>query len=341
MKGLKSLFLLLCPLLQPALQAQPEVSWIESVPNGTATVTGDLAEGAVLPDLSWAWSSQNACFVAAQQRKFSGRHVLYQTRLPARAEMTVRVTPDDPQANFSLYAYSGSGEYIVPNLPRCVSCEADYKWDYKYRGKTQDHSRSVSLRAVQNPYVVTIGVAGADGLSSGAYILEVILEGGETEALPEQAEVPKFRIDSHKGESLAYRGKLEEGVPIHDLSWAWNSQNACFVSIRQNKFTGNHLLYTTALPAYSEIEISLSPEDGADNMSLYAYSLGSGELRFVPELPSCISCEASFQPDTGQAPGPERKVSLRSGNNPLQVVIGVAGAEGLSSGAYLLTISLK
>ncbi|MCB0560363.1 MAG: hypothetical protein H6573_15715 [Lewinellaceae bacterium] len=323
------------------LKAQPSVEWIESVPNGKVTVNGNLSEGDALPDLSWAWSSQNACFVSTQQHKFSGRHVLYQTQLPARAEMTVRVIPDDPKANFSLYAYSSNGEHIVPNLPRCVSCEADYKWDYKYRGKTQDHTRSVSLRAVGNPYVVTIGVAGADGLGSGSYTLEILLEGGETAPPSEQAEVPKFSIDSRKGETLTYQGRLEDGVPIHDLSWAWSSQNACFVSIRQSKFTGNHLLYLTNLPPHSEIEIGLRPEDGAANMSLYAYSLGAGNLRFVPGLPSCISCEASFQPDLGQPTGPERKVSLRSGINPLQVVIGIAGAEGLSSGAYLLTVSLK
>ena len=323
------------------LNAQPSVEWIESVPNGTVTVSSNLGDGAVLPDLSWAWSSQNACFTATQQQKFSGNHVLYQTQLPARAEMTIRVIPNDRKANFSLYAYSGSGEHIVPDLPRCVSCEADYKWDYQYRGKTQDHSRSVKLRAVQNPYVVTIGVAGAEGLSIGSYTLEITLEGGEAKPRQEQAEVPKFRIESRKGETLTFQGKLEEGVPIHDLSWAWNSQNACFVSIRQRKFTGNHLLYLTNLPPHSEIEIGLRPEDGAANMSLYAYSQGAGNLRFVPDLPSCISCEASFQPDMGQSTGPERKVSLRSGSNPLQVVIGVAGAERLNAGTYLLTLTVK
>ncbi|MCO6477869.1 MAG: hypothetical protein J5I94_14660 [Phaeodactylibacter sp.] len=341
MKKLKTLLSFFLIFSVAGLPAQPVVSWIESVPNGTASVRGDLADGAPMADLSWAWNSQNACFVATQQRKFTGHHALYQTSLPARAEMTIRVIPDGPTANLSLYAYSGSGEHIVPNLPRCVSCEADYKWDYKYRGKTQDHSRSVSLRAVNNPYTVTIGVAGAEGLQEGAYTLEVILEGGETKEAPEQQEVPKFRIESRKGESLTFQGKLEEGVPIHDLSWAWNSQNACFVSIRQNKFTGNHILYATDLPPHSEMEITLLPQDKAADMSIYAYSLGSGNLRFAPDLPSCISCEASFRPDMGQPAGPERKVSLRSGSNPLQAVIGVAGAEGLSSGAYLLTVSLK
>ena len=47
-------------------------------------------------------------------------------------------------------------------------------------------------------------------------------------------------------------------------------------------------------------------------MSLYAYSQGAGNLRFVPDLPSCISCEASFQPDIGQdTTGTDRKLEIR------------------------------
>ena len=321
--------------------AQPAVTRIESAPNATVTLPGNLAEGAPMPDLSWAWNSQNACFVATQQRKFTGHHVLYQTQLPAQAEMTIRVIPDDPKTNFSLYAYSGSGEHLVPGLPRCVSCEADYKWDYTYRGKTQDHTRSVSLRALRNPYIVTIGVAGAEGLAAGGFTLEVTLEGGAPPPTAEQAEIPKFRIDSQKGKTLVYEGKLEGGAPLRDLGWAWSSQNACFVSIRQDKFSGNHILYATDLPAASEMEISLRPADGKAEMSLYAYSLGSADWRFVPDLPSCISCEASFQPALGAPSGPERRVSLRSGGNPLKVVIGVAGAAGLAAGAYSLTITVK
>ena len=340
MKTLSGLLVFIALLYLPRLHAQPSVSWIQSVPGRTITVYGDLGHGLSLSNLNWAWSSQNACFVATQQHKFSGHHVLYQAELPAHSEMTIRVIPNDPEDNFSIYAYSGSGEHIVPSLPHCVSCEADYKWDYKYRGKTQDHSRKVSLRAVKNPYIVTIGVVGAEGLSTGRYSLELSLTEGVQKSKEAQAAVPKFRIESRKGEALTYEGKLEDGVPIQDLSWAWDSQNACFVSIRQDKFNGHHLLYTTELPPWSEIEVMLSPNDEKDNMSLYAYSQGGTDIRFVPDLPSCISCEASFQQDLGQASGPKRKVSLRSGKNPLNIVIGVAGAAGLKSGDYRLTLKI-
>jgi hypothetical protein len=152
-------------------QIQPIVFSAEA--NATVSLTGNLSEGASMSDLSWAWDSQNACFVATKQHKFTGHHVLYQTEIPTRSEMTIRVIPKDKNANLSLYAYSGGRGAIVPNLSGCVSCEADFKWDQKFRGKTQDHSRSVQLRAVNNPYPVTIGVVGAEGLRSGDFTLEV------------------------------------------------------------------------------------------------------------------------------------------------------------------------
>lgn len=158
--------------------AQREVISFAAQPNATVSVEGDLSQGEKMEDLSWAWNSQNACFVAIQQQKFTGNHVLFQTEIPPRSEMTIRVVPVDKNADFSIYAYSGGAGALVPDLPSCVSCEADFKWDYKVRGKTQDHTRSVQLRAINNPYPVTIGVVGSKGLDSGAFTLEVELNGG-------------------------------------------------------------------------------------------------------------------------------------------------------------------
>lgn len=168
-----SLFYFFAPSL---IVAQATIYTIQSQPNATVQVEGNLSQGQIINDLSWAWSSSNACFVSTQSKKFTGNHVLYTTEIPTRSTMTITVVPKDKSANFSIYAYSGGGGAIVPDLPSCVSCEADYKWDYKYRGKTQDHSRSVELRAVNNPFPVTIGVVGAEGLQEGDFILQIKLE---------------------------------------------------------------------------------------------------------------------------------------------------------------------
>ena len=137
----------------------------------------NLNEGKFIDDLSWAWSSQNACFPETQKQKFTGKHVLFTGIIPAHSVTTVVVTPKNKNANFSVYAYqiSENESYTVPDLPRCVSCEADHKWDYKKRGKTQTHVRTITdFTAINNSYRLVIGVTGADGLATGEFEIKVI-----------------------------------------------------------------------------------------------------------------------------------------------------------------------
>lgn len=336
----KSLFLfLLASLMSISTFSQSVIGTFTAKPNGVVRIEGKLEAGAKMSDLNWAWSSQNACFVSTQQHKFTGNHVLYQTEIPRRSEMTIRVIPKDKNADFSIYAYSGGGGAIVPDLPYCTSCEADYKWDFKHRGKTQDHTRSVQLRAINNPFPVTIGVVGARGLTSGDFMLEVELEGGEAPVAKEQPAIPLSRVKGEKGKPLVYAGNLNEGVFVYDLEWAWDGQNACFPSTEQENFKGHHQLYLTELPRYSELTVTLVPDDPQNKLSLYAYSIGN-DLQIVPNLHSCVSCEASYTPRSDRDRS-IREVELRAINNPYQVIIGVAGAEGVTTGSYRLQISLK
>lgn len=155
----------------------PKPHWLELNPDGVTAIEGNLAEGMDMPDLSWAWNSAVACFPGTQAAKFTGKHVLYALELPSYTELEIDLIPADKNANFSLYAYevgTVAANNTVPNLSQCIRCEADYKWDYKVKGKTQDHTRHVrDILALANPYQVVIGVAGADGLKEGAFRLEI------------------------------------------------------------------------------------------------------------------------------------------------------------------------
>jgi len=155
---------------------EPAIYAFEALPNGTVSYSGNLNQGTVLEDLSWAWSSQNACFPETQKLKFTGSHVLYTGVIPAYSEMIITLTPDNEADNFSLYAYEigANSNDFVPNLPRCIRCEADHKWDRPKKGKTQDHSRIVrDILALANPYRVVIGIAGANGLTEGGFTLQI------------------------------------------------------------------------------------------------------------------------------------------------------------------------
>ena len=160
---------------------EPTIFQIEPVPNGEVTYEGNLNQGQKIEDLSWAWQSNNACFPATQYHKFTGNHVFFTGILPTRSETTVTVIPKDPEANFSIYAYEVGvdNDALPPNLSSCIRCEADHKWDRKWRGLTQDHSRTVkNLVSITRPYRVVIGVVGAEELDEGDFTLVVKTEGG-------------------------------------------------------------------------------------------------------------------------------------------------------------------
>ncbi|MBN2891108.1 MAG: hypothetical protein JXL97_04505 [Bacteroidales bacterium] len=345
MKKLLSFFLVLIFSFSLMAQFPDNVTELNVTPNNEFSVKGNLSQGEKIDDLSWASSSSVACFPGTQNTKFRGNHVLYSMELPPYSELTITVIPDDKSANFSLYAYQiGSTNYsTVPDLNSCVTCEADYKWDYPKRGQTQDHSRHVYLNAIKNPYNVVIGVVGAEGLETGGYTLQIDLK-TKIDNSDKQQPLKMYTAKSEKGKILTYGGDLSEGVIIYDLSWAANSSVACFPATQNDKFSGNQIIYITEIPAHSEMDITVVPDDEDANFSIWAYMVGTTNDAMVPNLTSCVTCEAEYKwdyPKKGKTQDHTRTVHLNAISNPYRVVIGVAGADGLTTGKFKLKISVK
>ena len=271
-----SILSLFCLLIANYMFAQnTTIKALKVKANATVAYQGSLSEGQQITDLKWAANSSVACFPATQNQKFTGNHVFYSTTIPRRSEMFIKVIPKDKTQDFSIYAYEVglSNTQLPPNLNRCISCEADHKWDYKHRGKTQDHTRQVRLNAINTPYKVVIGVVGAAGLKKGDFTLEIKLIGGE-EAPKQTANVHVTKIAT-KGAITTTQANLKTGVFIHDLSWAAKSNVACFPATQNRKFSGKHVLYEVQLPKYSEMTVTVIPKDKSKNFSIYAYSVGT------------------------------------------------------------------
>lgn len=152
------------------------VTFIASKSNESVSADGDLASGKPMDDLSWASSSSNACFPATQNSKFRGNHVLFATSIPARSILTVSATPEQESMNLSIYAYMmGANSYdLVPDLARCITCEADHKWDRPWKGKVQTSERHVEFQnPTGNTYNIVIGVSSPAGVVGGKFRVEL------------------------------------------------------------------------------------------------------------------------------------------------------------------------
>lgn len=156
-----------------------EVTVVTLKANDSVLVNGDLSTGKLMDDLSWAANSSNACFPATQNLKFMGNHVFYAVQMPARSIITISVTPTDANGNLSMYGYMiGSNEYrLVPNLPSCVTCEADHKWDRPWKGKVQTSERSIEFQnPTQNTYNILIGITAPKDVLTGAFTVKLKLK---------------------------------------------------------------------------------------------------------------------------------------------------------------------
>ncbi|MBL4663610.1 MAG: hypothetical protein JKY22_08665 [Flavobacteriaceae bacterium] len=160
------------------------------------------------------------------------------------------------------------------------------------------------------------------------------------------AQATVYSVEPVPNQDVAYSGNLAEGTFINDLSWAWNSSIACFPETQKSKFTGKHIFFTGVIPKYSEMTVTVIPKDPTQNFSVYAYEIGVNKTDLVPNLSSCIRCEADHFRErdfVGKPPQDHTRIvgNLVAMNRSYRVVIGVTGANGLDEGEFTLKISTK
>jgi hypothetical protein len=312
------------------------VTPIDAKAGTAATAKGDLANGKKIA-LTWAAKSSVACFPATENVNFNGNHVLFGTQIPANSEMKVTAVPDDATTDISLYAYTiGSTDFThaAPNVQSVTSCEAGY--DAK-NDANPGASESVKLVATTNPYNVVIGVAGANGAAKGGFTLKVELA---TKATVTSATLVPTVIESKAGGVVETTGKLEQGGII-DLGWAASSQVACWPATENVNFEGNHVLFRTTIPKQSEMVVTATPTSTKTDLSVYAIQLGKTDTTHVPpNLPSATSCEAGYDKKNDSNPGVAESAKLQATTNEYNVLIGVAGAKGVTAGDFKLKIDV-
>lgn len=313
-------------------------------PNKVTAYAGDIADGSVISDLSWAWNSSVACFPGTEAEFFNGNQIFYITSIPPFSEMTITVIPSDKNDNMSIYAYQvgENNNSMPPNLTSCLTCESERKWDRPKVGRTQDHTRSVYLNALQDPWKVVIAVVGANGLKTGKFTLQVDLKTSMEDTNTQQAVTAKtIQVEANKPNSFI--GDLKDGVFIYDLSWASTSSMACFPGTQNLKFNGKHVLFVTTVPENAEITISVIPDDKSANFSIYAIQTGLNVTELPPNVTQCIACEAEHKWDyqkVGKTQDHTRSVYLNSLGGEYRIAIGVCGANKLETGGFTLKIDV-
>lgn len=144
--------------------------------------------------------------------------------------------------------------------------------------------------------------------------------------------------------SIQIKGDLSKGNYLDDLSWAASNSVNCFDAEQNSKFNGYHVLYGSRLDVFTKIVITLIPDDKNANLSLYAYQVGENNFSVVPDLLSCIICEADYKNNDAKTERPfdyARQIEFDAANSPCNIFIGVTGANGLNSSSFVLKIKTE
>ena len=147
---------------------------------------------------------------------------------------------------------------------------------------------------------------------------------------------------AERGKVVTVQGRIENGIPMPDLSWAWRSSMACFVEIQAAKFAAKHVMFATQtkLSGIGELTVRVIPKDVNANLSLWVYA--SNDQRLPPTIESVRSCEADFKwdrPFKNQTQDHTRFIKM--GTKSEGIVIGVSGVKEMAAGDFTLEISLR
>jgi hypothetical protein len=131
-----------------------------------------------------------------------------------------------------------------------------------------------------------------------------------------------------------FEGDIANGAAA-DVGWGDEPLVSCWTFVTGKYFSGNQVFYAMdkLLQKSSQLEITVTPAEGVD-LNVYAFALKPDVFYMPPAIPSVSDCTYSKSGDAGE---PE-SVYLQNLQAPLQWLIAVVGPEGVTDGAFTLTI---
>ncbi len=148
-------------------------------------------------------------------------------------------------------------------------------------------------------------------------------------------------IKSESNKTVTIEGNLKDGVLLSDLSWAWGEENNCFSQSEKLYFNGNHVLFSTNLPPFSQMQIKITPKNKISNLSIYAYLIHPENSSIVPNVHECIECKTDFGDEDIENEYFRKIVYQEKSKEPYRVILGIVGAKGLEKGEFILEIEIK
>jgi hypothetical protein len=135
-----------------------------------------------------------------------------------------------------------------------------------------------------------------------------------------------------------FTGDLADGSVI-SLDWADDSPLYCWVGSENSNFTGNHVFYVVEKGGEDNVAVAVDPASGVD-VSMYLLEFAStGDIQYPPDINDAARCEAAFDYQNDGNPGKKELFLMQGpGTGDRVLLLGVAGADGQTSGAFTVKV---
>ncbi|MCH2022344.1 MAG: hypothetical protein MK207_07645 [Saprospiraceae bacterium] len=134
--------------------------------------------------------------------------------------------------------------------------------------------------------------------------------------------------------TTVFSGSLSEGKYV-DLRFGMINTINCYTKEQKRFFDGHHVLHAFEVPAETKVLVELITRG---DMSIYGYMIDSKSYIVPPyvEHVSKSGCASSCKPY-----GELDRIMIKSGNIPMNVIVGVAGIDEANKGAFNLKITTR
>lgn len=155
--------------------APANVHYIKLKKFGKTTVNGNLSSGSVLQDLSWATTSQMACWPSIRDIEFEGKHVGYWFDLPERSVVKITVTPRHSNRRINIYGYAGFDLKTIPPAHVYTNiCEAAHPtWVGQPNLNEASKPQTIEFNTTTRRTSIYFAVAGARNVLEGDYTVSI------------------------------------------------------------------------------------------------------------------------------------------------------------------------
>lgn len=310
----RAVLLLACTCYTLLTQAQTFSEPVQTIKLTDSLIikAGNIAQGHFIPE-DFTTMSYKSCFPPKHADLYTGKHIFYGFQMPKHTQVTIIL---NAKVHLSLYTFqlpANDFSSFPPNIASgiCLS------------NSTQPDSTTgewtITLQTGQNDNNVIIGIAGANKIELGNFVLRIQAKSDIPVKEGLKTKTPKaYRLNITGSDELLYQGSFANAALI-PVQWASQAPANCIGLDQLDRLKKEHIYYLLKVPAGQTLNLDISPADQQASIGAWVIT-GHDGASLPPDIRKSTACTLY----ESKIPGGSCAISI---NNPAteetNVLIGI------------------